>query len=126
LASPPSPNFGVHSLDMARARATNGNHRKSAFGRYEFTVVLLPVFDELESVAKPSGAAMPPRKPLRPSGYQVTVPSLPGLVTFGRNRSEAWAMAEDAIRCHIEGLRKDGVPIPDEGAAQFRKLKISA
>jgi len=107
-------------------RVTNGNHRKSAFGRYEFTVVLLPVFDEMDSLAKPSGAAIPPRKPLRPSGYQVTVPSLPGLVTFGRNRSEAWAMAEDAIRCHIEGLRKDGVPVPDERAAQFRKLKISA
>ena len=105
---------------MARTRAANGNHRKAAVGRYEFTVVLLPTFDEGE------GASMVPRKPLRPSGYQVTVPSLPGLVTFGRTRSEAWEMAEDAIRCHIEGLRKDGAPIPDEGAAEFRKLKISA
>jgi predicted RNase H-like HicB family nuclease len=110
---------------MARVRGTNGNHRKSAFGRYEFTVVLLPVFDEVEAIEKSAGAGVP-RKPVRPSGYQVTVPSLPGLITFGRTRSEAWVMAEDAIRCHIEGLRKDGVPIPDEGAAQFRKLKISA
>jgi predicted RNase H-like HicB family nuclease len=111
---------------MARTRTTNGNHRKSAFGRYEFTVVLLPVFDDGETLDKSSGTSTLPRKPLRPSGYQVTVPSLPGLITFGRTRSEAWVMAEDAIRCHIEGLRKDGVPIPDEAAAQFRKLKISA
>src|SRR5215475_9262367 len=110
---------------MARMRSAHGNHRKSAVGRYVFTVVLLPVFDELEGAAKPLGTAMPPRKPLQPSGYQVTVPSLPGLVTFGRTRSEAWTMAEDAIRCHIEGLREDGVPIPDEGAAQFRQLNIS-
>jgi predicted RNase H-like HicB family nuclease len=109
---------------MARAQSTNGNHRKSAFGRYEFTVVLLPVFEESQPSETLSETR--PRKLARPSGYQVTVPSLPGLVTFGRTRSEAWLMAEDAIRCHIEGLRKDGVPIPDEGTAQFRKLKISA
>jgi predicted RNase H-like HicB family nuclease len=109
---------------MARAQSTNGNHRKSAFGRYEFTVMLLPVFEGSQS-----SETMPEvraRKPARPRGYRVTVPSLPGLVTFGRTRSEAWVMAEDAIRCHLEGLRKDGVPIPDEAAAQFRKLKISA
>lgn len=111
---------------MARAQSTNGNHRKSAFGRYEFTVVLLPVFEESPSVETASRGEARLKKPARPSGYQVTVPSLPGLITFGRTRSEAWVMAEDAIRCHIEGLRKDGVPIPDEGAAQFRKLKISA
>jgi antitoxin HicB len=111
---------------MARAQSTNGNHRKSAFGRYEFTVVLLPVFEESSSSERVTAGEVRPKKPARPSGYQVTVPSLPGLITFGRTRSEAWVMAEDAIRCHIEGLRKDGAPIPDEGAAQFRKLKISA
>jgi predicted RNase H-like HicB family nuclease len=35
-------------------------------------------------------------------------------------------MAQDAIRCHIEGLRKDGAQIPDESSAHFRKLRISA
>ena len=114
--------FGRTLRDMARKRATNGNHRKAAVGRYEFTVVLLPTFNDGDGADKSLGASMVPRKPLRPSGYQVTVPSLPGLVTFGRTRSEAWVMAEDAIRCHIEGLRKDGAPIPDEGAAELRKL----
>jgi HicB_like antitoxin of bacterial toxin-antitoxin system len=91
---------------MARAQSTNGNYRKSAFGRYEFTVVLLPVFDESSSSARVNAGEARSKKPARPSGYQVTVPSLPGLITFGRTRSEAWVMAEDAIRCHIEGLRR--------------------
>ena len=44
------------------------------------------------------------------SGYTVTVPHLPGLVTEGSNLKEARAMAKDAIRCHIEGLLKERLP----------------
>ncbi|MFA5946174.1 MAG: type II toxin-antitoxin system HicB family antitoxin [Patescibacteria group bacterium] len=40
-------------------------------------------------------------------GYQVTAPSLPGVVTFGRTFEEARDMAHEAIACHLEGLRKD-------------------
>ena len=39
-------------------------------------------------------------------GYTVTVPSLPGLVTEGDDLKEAKFMAEDAIRCYVEGLKK--------------------
>ncbi|MGC2388586.1 MAG: type II toxin-antitoxin system HicB family antitoxin, partial [Candidatus Acidiferrum sp.] len=39
-------------------------------------------------------------------GYQVTVPLLPGLITYGRTLEEAHEMAADAIRVHLEGLRK--------------------
>ena len=45
-------------------------------------------------------------------GYTVTVPALPGVVTAGRSLDEARRMVEDAIRCHVESLRKDGEPIP--------------
>ena len=38
-------------------------------------------------------------------GYTVTVPSLPGLVTEGKNLEHAWSMAKDAIWCYIEGMR---------------------
>ncbi len=115
---------------MVRIRISNGTHRKSEFARYEFTVVLLPVFEATESGearpdAKPSNR-FKLRNPAKPTGYQVSVPSLPGLITFGRTEAEAWAMAQDAIRCHIDGLRKDGLPIPDESSAHFRKLRISA
>ena len=46
--------------------------------------------------------------------YTVTVPALPGIVTQGRDFEDAIAMAKDAIRCHIDGLLKDGEPIPEE------------
>jgi len=39
-------------------------------------------------------------------GYTVTVPALPGLVTEGTDLEHARAMAKDAVRCYIEGLRK--------------------
>ncbi len=46
--------------------------------------------------------------------YTVTVPALPGIVTQGRNLEDAISMAKDAIRCHINGLVKDGEPVPEE------------
>jgi predicted RNase H-like HicB family nuclease len=59
-------------------------------------------------------------------GYTVTVPSLPGLVTEGRNLEHARAMAKDAIRCYIEGLRKAKEPIPVEReTAQFRLCVVA-
>ncbi len=44
----------------------------------------------------------------------VTVPALPGIVTQWRDLDDALAMARDAIRCHVDGLLKDGLPVPDE------------
>jgi predicted RNase H-like HicB family nuclease len=40
------------------------------------------------------------------NGYTVTVPSLPGLVTEGKNFEEAQKMARDAVSCYIQGLKK--------------------
>ena len=39
-------------------------------------------------------------------GYTVSVPALAGLVTEGKNLEHARAMAKDAIRCYIDGLKK--------------------
>ncbi len=47
-------------------------------------------------------------------GYVVTVPALPGCVTQGDTREEALERAREAIQCHIEGLRTDGLPVPQE------------
>ena len=52
-------------------------------------------------------------EPLEEGGYLVIVPSLPGIITYGKDLSDAKRMALDAIRCHCEGLVKDGEPIPD-------------
>ena len=47
-------------------------------------------------------------------GFQVIVPALPGLVTYGRTLEESREMAEDAIRCHLRALLKDGEEIPKD------------
>jgi predicted RNase H-like HicB family nuclease len=58
-------------------------------------------------------------------GYTVSVPALPGLVTEGRTIDEARTMAEDAIRCYLEGLLKDGEPIPEEPALLHEKIRVA-
>lgn len=47
-------------------------------------------------------------------GYQVMVPALPGIVTYGRTLGEAREMAQDAIACHIRGLLRDDEEIPED------------
>lgn len=65
-------------------------------------------------------------EPLEERGYLVVVPALPGLTTYGRNFEEARNMARDAILCHIEGLRKDREPIPEESSLIQEKLVLTA
>ncbi|MCK9306080.1 MAG: type II toxin-antitoxin system HicB family antitoxin [Methanoculleus sp.] len=47
-------------------------------------------------------------------GYTVTVPTLPGCVTFGETVDEAIAMAREAVEIYIEGLQEKGEEIPTE------------
>ncbi len=49
-------------------------------------------------------------------GYSVTVPTLPGCFTQGDTFEEAVTNAREAIRCHVNGLAKDGLPVPEEEA----------
>ncbi|HXY25081.1 MAG TPA: type II toxin-antitoxin system HicB family antitoxin [Candidatus Acidoferrum sp.] len=63
-------------------------------------------------------------EPVKP-GYQVTVPLLPGLITYGRTLAEAREMARDAILCHLEGLRKDGERVPDEKSTIQEKVRVA-
>ena len=64
-------------------------------------------------------------EPVKEGGYQVLVPLLQGLITYGRDFEEARAMARDAIRCHIEGLMKDRREIPREKSIVQEKLSVS-
>lgn len=48
-------------------------------------------------------------------GFTVTVPSLPGCITYGKNLEEAREMAIDAIRAYIASLKKHHEPIPSDG-----------
>ncbi len=40
-------------------------------------------------------------------------PDLPGCVATGSDRAEVEARMAEAIRLHLDGLRDDGLPIPE-------------
>ena len=82
--------------------------------KYSFTVVFEPL-TKVEVFRRRGRTVRMAENPAWP-GYQVTVPLLPGLVTYGRTLNEAREMARDAITCYLEGLRKDGERIPDENS----------
>jgi len=53
-------------------------------------------------------------------GYTVTVPSLPGCVTYGESIEEATEMAKEAIELYLESLKAHNEEIPtDEGVLQY-------
>jgi len=60
---------------------------------------------------------------LEEGGYQVIVPALPGIVTYGRNLAEAREMAKDAIVCHLRGLLRDDEEIPEDPFASGPPIK---
>jgi predicted RNase H-like HicB family nuclease len=123
--------MGLDSRYMGLIRISNGNGKKSQARDYRFTVVVLPVYEIDADNVTPERKAGSRKKVLRrgnptqPSGYQITVPLLPGLITYGRTLDEVKEMAQDAIRVHVEGLRKAGEPIPDEREAQFKNMRVS-
>ena len=47
-------------------------------------------------------------------GFTVTVPTLPGCITFGETIEESIEMAKEAIELYIESLKGDGEEIPTE------------
>ena|SRR5437899_7235365 len=105
----------VAIAEKARGRAAEQD--------YTFTVIFEPL--TRTTTTRRDGRAV--RRAQNPSwpGYQVKVPLLPGLTTYGRTLAEAREMARDAIRCHLEGLQKDGEPIPNEKTAIKEKLRVA-
>lgn len=47
-----------------------------------------------------------------PEGITVTFPDLPGIVTCGKDMTEALYMAKEALELHLYGMEKDGDHIP--------------
>lgn len=47
-------------------------------------------------------------------GYHGFVPALRGVHTVGKTIEETKKNLEEAIRCHLEGLRQDGIKPPQE------------
>jgi predicted RNase H-like HicB family nuclease len=46
------------------------------------------------------------------SSFGAYVPDLPGCVAVGNSRQEVSTLIHEAIEFHIEGLRADGLPVP--------------
>ena len=51
------------------------------------------------------------------TNYSAYVPDLPGCVATGATAEEAEREIREAIEFHIEGLREDGLPIPQPSSA---------
>jgi predicted RNase H-like HicB family nuclease len=64
-------------------------------------------------------------EPLPEGGFQVHVPALPEIITYGRTLDEARAMAADAIRCVLQSMQKDGEPIPQDIEPSTERLAVS-
>ena len=50
-------------------------------------------------------------------GFTVTVPSLPGCITYGKDLKKAEEMAKDAIKLYLESLKAHKEPIPTGGSS---------
>lgn len=48
-----------------------------------------------------------------PSSFGAYVPDLPGCVAVGETRIEVTKLIHEAIEFHLEGMKEDGVPIPE-------------
>lgn len=47
------------------------------------------------------------------SSWGAHVPDLPGCIAAGNTREEALQLIREAIELHLEGLREEGLPIPE-------------
>jgi len=59
-------------------------------------------------------------------GYTVSVPALPGCVTYGEDVDDAIAMAKEAVELYIEELQERGECIPDDSNTLEYSLVLEA
>lgn len=57
--------------------------------------------------------------------YSAYAPDLPGCVATGASIAEVELEMREAIAFHLEGLREDGLPVP-EGASQVEYVEVTA
>jgi antitoxin HicB len=62
--------------------------------------------------------------PPEEGGYDVIIPAIPEICTFGDTIEEAREMAEDAIKCYIESALELNEPIPMEREVSFEKIAV--
>ena len=57
--------------------------------------------------------------------YSAYVPDLPGCVAIGDTVEETERELQEAVEFHLEGMRADGLPIP-EPSSQVDYLEVAA
>ena len=55
-------------------------------------------------------------EPMPEGGFNVLVPAIPEICTYGETLEDAREMARDAIRCYLASVLKTGEPIPGDVA----------
>jgi len=58
-------------------------------------------------------------EPLDEGVYNVVIPAIPEICTFGETLEEARMMAVDAIRCYLESAMQLGELIPNDTIDEF-------
>src|ERR1700738_1022020 len=48
-----------------------------------------------------------------PASWGAYVPDLPGVISVGDSRDEVERLIQEAIEFHLEGMREEGLAIPD-------------
>ncbi len=51
------------------------------------------------------------------NGIDAYVPDLPGCVAVGEAREEALRLIREAIELHLEGMREEGLPVPEPSSS---------
>ena len=59
------------------------------------------------------------------SNYSAYVPDLPGCVAVGDTLEETQREIQEAIEFHLEGMRADGLPIP-EPSSSVQYVEVAA
>ena len=59
------------------------------------------------------------------NGFSAYVPDLPGCVAAGDTQNETKDLIYEAIKFHIEGLKIEGLPIPEYRATRAETLVFS-
>jgi predicted RNase H-like HicB family nuclease len=63
-------------------------------------------------------------EPVTGGSYNVVVPAIPEICTFGETLEEAKVMAADAIKCYIESALKANEPIPEDLLPSIERVAV--